>query len=142
MALNDPKSMDAARNWLTALCKRDRARAAAQRSSTKPGKTAAPNGALAKSRPRAGDTTASDVTKTQTGTARFVQWVNGVAKDHEDADRAAAERAAQRVQKDGAAGTNACQGDSSDGSGAAQTHASTADGPQSLWGFFNKNWRR
>ncbi|RAP90944.1 hypothetical protein DPR00_14905 [Burkholderia pseudomallei] len=99
------------------------------------------NKALAESRRRAGDTTASDVTKTQTGTARFVSWINGVSKAHEDADRAAAERAAQRVQKDGAPGANARREDSTGSSGTTQTRASTADGPQSLWGFFNKNWR-
>ncbi|MBF3379255.1 hypothetical protein [Burkholderia pseudomallei] len=135
------KTLKEIRKWGREFCKRD-ARAAAAQSATKQESTMGLSKALAESRRRAGDTTASDVTKTQTGTARFVQWVNGVAKDHENADRAAAERAAQRVQKDGAAGTNARQGDSSDGSGAAQTRASTADGPQSLWGFFNKNWRR
>ncbi|WP_080431561.1 hypothetical protein [Burkholderia ubonensis] len=138
----DRKTIEAGIAWLKKVNAQDKARFAARQSAANPEKAAAPNGALAKSRPRADDRTASDVTKTQTGTGRFVQWVNGVAKDHEDADRAAAERAAQRVQKDGAAGTDARQGDSSDGSGAAQTRASTADGPQSLWGFFNKNWRR
>jgi hypothetical protein len=54
--------------------------------------------ALDASRRRAGGAAAADVSK-QTGTARFVSWVNNIAKAHDDADRAAAERAAQRMQK-------------------------------------------
>ncbi|CAJ2718621.1 Uncharacterised protein [Burkholderia pseudomallei] len=54
--------------------------------------------ALDASRQRAGGSTAADVSK-QTGTARFVNWINAVTKAHDDADRAAAERAAQRMQK-------------------------------------------
>ncbi|WP_322063869.1 hypothetical protein [Burkholderia cenocepacia] len=42
---------------------------------------------------------ASGASKNQSGTARFVSWINGVTKAHEDADRAAAERAAQRMRK-------------------------------------------
>ncbi|WP_157636202.1 hypothetical protein [Burkholderia ubonensis] len=137
----DSKTLDAIAKWGRAFCKGDRARAATQRSSTKPEGTMSVSKALAESRRRAGGSTATDVSK-QTGTARFVSWVNDVAKARDDADRAAAERAAQRVQKDGAAGANARPEGSSAGSGSAHTRASTADGPQSLWGFFNKNWRR
>ncbi|CAJ2771102.1 Uncharacterised protein [Burkholderia pseudomallei] len=92
------KTLKEIRKWGREFCKRD-ARAAAAQSATKQESTMGLSKALAESRRRAGDTTASDVTKTQTGTARFVQWVNGVAKAHDDADRAAAERAAQRMQK-------------------------------------------
>ncbi|WP_124596714.1 hypothetical protein [Burkholderia stagnalis] len=138
----DRKALDAIAKWGRSLCKGDRARGAALRSSVKPENATGSNEASSKSRPTAGHTAAADVAKTQTGTARFVDWVKGVSKAHEDADRVAAERAAQRVQKDGAPGANARVDGSSGSSGPAPTRASTADGPQSLWGFFNKNWRR
>ncbi|CAM8872134.1 hypothetical protein [Burkholderia pseudomallei] len=137
----DPKTLEECGAWLKKANARDKARFAAKQAATKPEGTTSLSKALTESRRRAGGSTAADVSK-QTGTARFVDWVNGVSKAHDDADRAAAERAAQRVQKDGAAGPNARPEDSSGGAGEVQKRASTADGPQSLWGFFNKNWRR
>ncbi|VWD26226.1 hypothetical protein [Burkholderia contaminans] len=97
MSVN-PKTLEECSAWLKKANARDKARFAAQQAAAKPGGATSLTKALAQSRQRAGGAAAADASK-QTGTARFVSWVNGVAKAHDDADRAAAERAAQRMQK-------------------------------------------
>lgn len=97
MAVN-PKTLEECSAWLKKANARDKARFAAKQAAAKPEGATSLNKALEASRRRAGGPTAADVSK-QTGTARFVSWVNAVTKAHDDADRAAAERAAQRMQK-------------------------------------------
>ncbi|WP_053292753.1 hypothetical protein [Burkholderia pseudomallei] len=162
MAVN-PKTLEECSAWLKKANARDKARFAAKQAAAKPEGATSLNKALEESRRRAGGLTAADVSK-QTGTARFVSWVNGISKAHDDADRAAAERAAQRMQKGPApsAGANAASsnprpqqvdangrmtGDIKDpqiGAGRVTplTVASTADGgPAAIFDFFNRRKR-
>ncbi|CAJ3471873.1 hypothetical protein ACX83H_01650 [Burkholderia pseudomallei] len=122
----DRKTLEACSAWLKRANALDKARFAAKQAAAKPEGATSLNKALEESRRRAGGLTAADVSK-QTGTARFVSWVNGISKARDDADRAAAERAAQRMQKGPApsSGPNAAASnprpDQVDGSGRTTT---------------------
>ncbi|WP_321822114.1 MULTISPECIES: hypothetical protein [unclassified Burkholderia] len=94
----DPKTLEACGAWLKKANARDKARFAAKQAAVKPEGATSLAKALDTSRRRAGGVAAADVSK-QTGTARFVNLINAVTKAHDDADRAAAERAALRMQK-------------------------------------------
>lgn len=161
----DSKTLAEIARWGREFCKGDRARAAAQRSSTKPEGTMSVSKALAESRRRAGSSTGTDITKAQTGTGRFCEWINGTAKTQAASDQAAVERATQRMQKNAApsAGANSANsnprpqqvdangrmtGDIKDpGIGAGRvtplTVASTADGGgAAIWDFFHPRRNR
>ncbi|OMW13626.1 hypothetical protein AQ962_03665 [Burkholderia pseudomallei] len=163
MAVN-PKTLEECSAWLKKANALDKARFAAKQAAAKPEGATSLNKALEESRRRAGGPTAADVSK-QTGTARFVSWVNGVSKAHDDADRTAAERVAQRMQKDGAPSAGAKSGTSNPrpqqvdangrmtgdikdpGIGAGRvtplTVASTADGGgAAIWDFFHPRCKR